>query len=459
MMPNPSEGDYKLRILRLSGFAIASVVIVEAVLGLVVNSLAILSDGLHALLDVVTSIMLFLATREALKPPDEEHTYGHEKFEPIGGLIAGIVLLVVGALVIYEAVLKLIQGEGVNQFLGFAGFFAIGYTFFIDILRMVIFRKAKSSKSTTVKAGFYHALADLSSTLIAFIGFGLASLGFYQGDSISSIILGILLSYMSIRLVRDSAIELSDTASEDLIQQTKRIVIAHKGIIDCRNLKVREVGSKIFAECTVEVSTLINLEEAHALATGIEDNLTKTFGSVEATIHLEPVQKETEIEQWVEKLSIIEDVREVHNIVTVYANGKLYVTLHAYVNPKLSVEEAHKIAEKIEKRMHETIEPLENVTVHLEPYAEEKRILKIEDSELEDLINELARKAKTKIRLRRTVSYQASGKRYINIDCCFTGKVNLTKAHEIASDIEKEIAENFVDVVVTVHIEPECYQN
>ena len=121
-MSNHSEGDYKLRILRLSTFAIASVVIVEVVLGLAISSLAILSDGLHALLDVVTSVMLFLATKEALKPPDEKHTYGHEKFEPIGGLIAGIVLLGVGALVIYEAVFKLIQGEGVNQELGFAGF-------------------------------------------------------------------------------------------------------------------------------------------------------------------------------------------------------------------------------------------------------------------------------------------------------------------------------------------------
>ena len=455
-MSNHSEGDYKLRILRLSTFAIASVVIVEVVLGLAISSLAILSDGLHALLDVVTSVMLFLATKEALKPPDEKHTYGHEKFEPIGGLIAGIVLLGVGALVIYEAVFKLIQGEGVNQEFGFAGFFAVGYTFFVDILRMYIFRKAKSSKSTTVKAGFYHALADLSSTVIAFFGFGLAVIGVYQGDSISSIMLGILLSYMSVRLVRGSTIELSDTVSENLVQRTKRIVLSNKGILDCRNLKLREVGSKIFTEFTLQVSSFMSLEEAHALATKIEEQLMENFGIVEATIHIEPAKKETNIEKLVEKLAIVEDVKEVHNILTVYESGKLFVTLHACANPNLSVEEAHKIAEKIEKRMQATIKPLENVTVHLEPYAVEKRVLKMEDSELEDLINEIARKAKTNLRLKRTVGYQANGKRYINIDCCFLGKVSLAKAHEIASSIEKEVAENLADTVVTVHIEPDC---
>jgi cation diffusion facilitator family transporter len=455
-MPDHLEGDYKLRTLKFSAVAIASVVIVEVILGLVVNSLAILSDGLHASLDVITSVMLFVATKEALKPPDEEHTYGHEKFEPIGGLTGGIVLIGVGILVIYEAVSKLMQSGGVNTGLGLAGFFAIGYTFCIDLLRMFIFRKAASSESTTVKAGFYHALADLSSTGIAFLGFGLATVGFYQGDSLSSIVLGILLSYMSIRLVRSSVMELSDTASKELVQKIRRAIRAHDGILDCRNLKVRKVGSKIFVECSVQVSSLMSLEEAHALASDIEDDLAKTFGNVDATIHIEPAEEETKVEQLVEKLAVVESVKEVHDIVTVYARGKLYVTLHAYVDPKLSVEEAHEIADKIENKMHAGIKQLENVTVHVEPYEVEKHASEIDEDELKKLIQKLAKKVKTSLRLKRTVTYAADGKRYINIDCCFTGHVPLTEAHEIASQVEKEIAEYFADAVVTVHIEPEC---
>jgi cation diffusion facilitator family transporter len=455
-MPHTSEDDYKLKTLKISAVAIATVVLVEVILGLIVDSLAILSDGLHASLDVITSVMLFVATKQALKPPDEEHTYGHEKFEPIGGLTGGVVLIGVGVLVIYEAVSKLMLGGGVKTSLGFAGFFAIGYTFCIDIFRMFIFRKATSSESTTVKAGFYHALADLSSTGIAFLGFGLANIGFYQGDSLSSIALGILLSYMSVKLVRSSIMELSDTASKDLVQKIRKIVLAHDGILNCRKLKVRKVGSKTFAECTVQVPSFMSLEEAHALASAIEENLTKTFGNVDATIHIEPAEEETKVEQRVEKLATVEGVREVHDIVTVYASGKLYITLHAYVDPKLSVEEAHEIADKIEKRMHAGIEQLENVTVHVEPYSVEKHASEIDEKELKDLIHDLAKKVKTSLRLKRTVTYAADGKRYINIDCCFTKQVPLKEAHEIASQVEKEIAEYFADAVVTVHIEPEC---
>ena len=455
-MPDHSEGAYKLRVLKFSAFAIASVVLVEVFLGLIVDSLAILSDGLHASLDVVTSVMLFVATKAALKPPDEEHTYGHEKFEPIGGLTGGIVLIGVGVLVIYEAVSKLIQSGGVKTGLGLVGFVAIGYTFCIDIFRMFIFRKATTSESTTVKAGFYHALADLCSTGIAFLGFGLATVGFNQGDSLASIVLGMLLSYLSIRLVRSSIMELSDTASKGLVQKTRKEILSHEGILKCENLKVRKVGSKIFAEATVQVSSLMSLEQAHALVSKIEANLTRAFGSVDATIHIEPAEEETKVEQLVEKLATVESVKEVHDIVTVYARGKLYITLHAYVDPKLSVEEAHEIAEKIENGMHAGIKQLENVTVHVEPYSVEKRAAEIDENELKKLIHKLAKKVKTSLRLKRTVTYAADGKRYINIDCCFTRHIPLTEAHEIASQIEKEIAEYFADAVVTVHIEPEC---
>ena len=453
LMPDSSEGAYKLRALKFSAIAIASVVTVEVILGLIVNSLAILSDGLHASFDALTSVMLFVATKAALKPPDEEHMYGHEKFEPIGGLTGGIVLMGIGIIVIYEAVSKLMQSQGVNTGLGLVGFIAIAYTFCIDIVRMFLFRKATSSESTTVKAGFYHALADLSSTGIAFLGFGLATVGFPQGDSLSSIVLGMLLSYLSIRLIRSSITELSDTASKELVQKTRKVVLGHDGVLDCRNLKVRKVGSKIFAECAVQVSSLMSLEEAHALASDIEERLAKAFGSVDATIHIEPAEEETKVEQLVETLATVEGVKEVHDIVTVYASGKLYITLHVYVDPNLSVEEAHAIAEKIENRMHAGIKQLENVTVHVEPYGVEVHAAEIEENALRKIIQKVAKGIERNLYVKRIVTYAAEGKRYINLDCCFKKQVSITEAHEIASRIEEEIRERFVGAVVTVHME------
>jgi cation diffusion facilitator family transporter len=455
-MPASSEGSYKLNALKWSTFAIASVVVVEISLGLIVNSLAILSDGLHALLDALTTLTLFVATKAALKPPDEEHTYGHEKFETIGGLIGGIALIGVALLVIYEAVLKLARGVGVNEGLELAGFFAIGFTFCIDFFRLAIFRKAAASESATVKVGFYHAIADLSSTVIAFLGFGLATLArIYWGDSLASILLGVFLSYLSIKLVRSSIMELSDTASKEMVQTIRKEILSSEGALKCENLKVRKVGSKTFVETTVQVPKGMSLEEAHALASKIEANLTQILGNVEATIHIEPSERETKMGQLVEKLATVEGVREVHEILTVYAGGKLYITLHAHVDPKLSVGEAHEITEKIENRMHAGIEQLENVTVHVEPYGVEVRAAEIDENELRKIIQKVAHSVERNVYVKKIVTYAAEGKRYINLDCCFTKRVSITEAHEIASRIEEEIRERFEDAVVTVHMEPD----
>ena len=133
------------------------------------------------------------------------------------------------------------------------------------------------------------------------------------------------------------------------------------------NLKVRKVSSKIFVDASVQVPSHMPLEEAHSLASKIEARLKEALGNVDATIHIEPSEKETKMDELVQKLAMVDGVKEVHEISTIYTGGKFYITLHAYVNPELSVEEAHKIAETIEQRIHAEIKPLENVTVHVEP--------------------------------------------------------------------------------------------
>jgi cation diffusion facilitator family transporter len=454
-MDKVSQGTGKLRTLKLSAVAIFSVVVIEVVVGFVVNSLAVLSDGLHALLDVVSSVMLFFAARAALKPPDEEHTYGHEKFEAIGGLIAGIILVAVALLIFYEAAVRLMTNAQVNEGLEIAGFVAIGYTLCVDVFRITIFRKAGSTHSTSVKAGLYDAISDFSSTVIALLGFGLATLGVHNSDSVASVFLGTMLIYLSIRLARTSIAELSDTTSRDMTERIQRIIMAEEGVLKSENLRTRQVGTKTFVETKVQVSEAMSLDDAHALASRIEAKLTKTFGNVDATIHIEPTQSETGMKQLVQKLAHVEGVREVHEISTVYAAGKLYITLHAIVDPKLSVEEAHNIAERIERNMYNEIKQLEHVTVHVEP-AGEIPAVEISEAELKTMIARATDGFAPNFRIDKVFTYVAGGKRYISLDCCFTKQITIAEAHDLASKVEKEVKERFADAVVTVHIEPIC---
>lgn len=451
-----SQGKYKLKALKISAIAIFSVVIVEVTVGLLINSLAIMSDGLHALLDAVSSVMLFFAVRASIKPADEEHTYGHEKFEAIGGLIGGIVLIAVAFLIFYEAAMRLISKAQIVQGVEYAGFIAIGYALFIASLRVTVFRKSQHIESPSMKAGLYDAISDLSSTIIALLGFGLATLGFTNGDAFASIFLGAMLSYLSFKLVKFSVMELSDTASKDLVEKTRKIILSCEGVVKTENLKVRKVTSKVFIDASVQVPSLMSLEEAHSLASKIEACLKDAFGNVDATIHIEPSDKERKMDQLVEKLATVDGVKEVHEISTIYIGGKLYITLHAYVNPELSVEEAHKIAENIERRMQAEIKSLENVTVHVEPAGVAIPAEEVNEAQLRNVVNDVAKSIAGNLRIKRVLTYAAGGKRYINIDCCFTKQVQIKEAHRIASQVEKETKEHFANAVVTVHIEPEC---
>jgi cation diffusion facilitator family transporter len=451
-MQSSLEGKEKLKALRISAIAIFSVVIVEVALGVIVNSLAIISDGLHALLDAFSSVMLFFVVRASLKPPDEEHMYGHEKFEAIGGLIGGLVLIVVALVIFYEAVLRLITPIGISGNIGYAGFIALAYALFIALLRVTVFRN-KSLESQSMKAGLYDAISDLGSTIIALIGFGLALLGVVGADAFASIFLGAMLTYLSLKLAKSSIMELSDSASKDLVVSAQKVIQSCDGVLRIENLKIRKVSSKVFIEVSIQVPQGMGLEDAHSLATKIETCLKDTLGNVDATIHIEPYNQEKKLKQIIKEQATVLGVKEVHEIEVCYIRSKLYMTLHAYVDPEISVEEAHKIAETIELRIRQKIKSVENVTVHIEPFENDVSEL-INEAKLRKIVYEVAKSTDDKLEVKHILTYSAGGKHYINIDCCFTKHVSIKDAHKLASFLEKETKERFANSVVTVHMEP-----
>lgn len=227
-------------------------------------------------------------------------------------------------------------------------------------------------------------------------------------------------------------------------------------MLKTENLKVRKVGSKVFVDASVQVPNGMGLEDAHALASKIEGCLKDAMGNVDATIHIEPADKELKIKEVVAKQATIDGVKEVHEISANWVSGKLYITLHAYVNPELSVEEAHLIAETIESRIRVEITPLENITVHVEPAGETVTADQFNDTKLQKFVWDTAKQIDSNIEIKKVVTYVAEGKRYINIDCCFTDHVKVKRAHSLATLLEKEVREHFANTLVTVHIEPQC---
>jgi divalent metal cation (Fe/Co/Zn/Cd) transporter len=174
------------------------------------------------------------------------------------------------------------------------------------------------------------------------------------------------------------------------------------------------------------------------------------------TVHIEPLGEEKPIKREVETLAMsVEGVREVHSMSSEYSKGKLYITLHALVDPQLSIKEAHDIAEKIEKNLKQQIEDIENVTVHIEPHLPKvRREFAVEDAQVQRMIRQIVQAHPDIRRVNRIVTYVGEKRRHINIDCSFDKSVSVDAMHDTVSHVEREIKRKFREAVVTIHAEP-----
>jgi len=197
------------QVLQISLFAILSAFVVELTFGLFSNSLALITDSIHALLDSVVTIVLLLAAKMAIKPPDAEHTYGHGKVESLGGLIGGIAILLIAGFFIFESINR-IQSPPPTVLPGLFALIAGIYTIGVDVFRIILLRKyIKKIGGHTLKADYYHAFMDFGSTMVAIIGIIVVSYGFYYGDFIAALILGVVLAVLSLKLIYSTAMYLT----------------------------------------------------------------------------------------------------------------------------------------------------------------------------------------------------------------------------------------------------------
>jgi len=439
--------------LWLSLIAISSVILVEGLAGFLVNSLALLGDAAHASFDAVATFLLLLMTRWSLKPPDESHTYGHEKVESIGGLMGGFILLVLAIVLAGESLARILV-EGVPIHPGTLGFGAIVYTLCVDVFRIGVLKSV--SNSATNKAGFFHAVSDFSSTVVALIGIAAASYGYYLGDAVASLILSGFLFYISGKLTYETAFELSDAVQRTVLRKVEREIARTKGVTSFKSLRVRKAGEKTYVDVIVNIPEYVEFEEAHSIASRVEANINRVVSGAEVTVHIEPLSRETPFELRVRRIATdVEGVREVHNIETLKTQKGLCLSLHLGVDPRMSLEAAHLITEKIEKRLRAEFTELADVTVHMEPIENESIVgRRFEDRAISETVTKIVRSHKEIIRVGKIMLNRAGNSFHIDVSCSFKKDVPLDLAHSIVTSIEQELKERFERAKVTIHQEP-----
>ncbi len=281
-------------VTMLAVICIALMAIGKLGVGLLINSVALLSEGLHTFIDLFAAWISYYTVRAASAPADTEHRYGHGKIENAAGIAQAAFIFVPTIIIIYRAIIGLTNLEtilaqgGVNT-----GTLMMGLTILINIfLALRLMAVAKKYKSEAVRAAGYHQLNDLWTSIGVFIA--LALIWWKPEWKILDplVALGVtgISMWMAWSLFKVSFDNLIDKAAGPEIDKAVLTAIDHHQplVRGYHNLRTRRAGSTIYADLHVEVCGEMTFREAHDLIEAIESDIASALDRSDIIIHADP---------------------------------------------------------------------------------------------------------------------------------------------------------------------------
>jgi cation diffusion facilitator family transporter len=254
----------------------------------------VLSEGVHSFLDLVSAALSFFTVREAGKPADHDHPFGHGKIETLSSLFESLLLVVAAVLIVLEGVDHLQHPELVRH-----PFWAIAVMVFSIIVSYVVFRHnasaAKEAESSALHVNALHFFSDVIASLGVLLGLILLQVtGWLLIDPILAFIVAGYILVISAKQVRVALLELSDIQLPDHeIQSIQKLMDGFRGkMIEVHDLRTRKSGATRHIDFHLVLCGQMTVEASHSLCDEIESQIVAIFSSASVNIHVEPCEKE-----------------------------------------------------------------------------------------------------------------------------------------------------------------------
>lgn len=274
----------------LSVFSNLSMATAKAVVGVVTGSLAVLSDALDGGMDLLASLVTLYSIRQATRPADEEHPFGHGKMENISGTVEAAIILLGGGIIVYQAVGRLMEGIGPRSVDLGLGMMVVSLAV-NGVVGRYLMRVARREDSIALEAEARHLFANVYQSLGVFVGLGLVRLtGIGLFDAGAALGIGLLLLGTAYGVGRRSLGGLVDQrlpeAEEKIIVDS---IVEHYGeFVGFHELRTRKAGSERYIDLHLLFSPGVSLEQAHALTEHLEGDIARKLPQSRVTIHIEP---------------------------------------------------------------------------------------------------------------------------------------------------------------------------
>jgi cation diffusion facilitator family transporter len=448
----------KTNVAAISIFASAGMAAAKFAVGIAIGSLALISEALHSSVDVVATVITWLVVRVSDAPADEEHHYGHGKFESLSALFVIALLYVLAGGILVESWSRLREGAAPPT-LSAIPFVVLVIDIAVNFWRArALHRTARETRSQALAADALHFASDVLGSIAVIIGLALTGLGYAWGDSAAAIGVAVMISILGLRLGRSTIETLLDRAPEGAAEKAIAAIRAVPGVVDVERLRVRMVGPTHFIDAIANVPRTYPIDRVEAIKKAAQAAVTTALGDADLTFTAVPVARDNESVR--ERIMVIarNSGLAVHHVTVHDLGGKLTVSIDLEVDGDMELNAAHDIAHELERSIREDFGEDVEVDTHIEPLEPElphgtdaapARVETIKaalsrfagDGAIHDIHN---------VRVRDTDAGEI-----VNFHCRAAPSMSVIKVHENVDEIERALRRAFPSIKrVISHAEP-----
>jgi len=441
----------------------------KAVVGVATGSLGLLAEAAHSALDLVAAMITLFAVRLSDQPADRVHHFGHGKVENLSALFETLLLLATCGWIVWEAVARLIHRH-VEVQVSLWAFLVMGTSVVVDVHRSrMLAAAARRHHSQALEADALHFSTDIWSSAVVIAGLAAVAAGRQLGpswawleraDAVAALGVAAIVMVVGARLGWRAVAALIDAAPVGLAELIAGTVAGVAGVRGASRPRVRQSGAATFVDLTVAVDRAASLEEAHRIATDVQEAIERLVPRADVVVHVDPVRPQGEIlPDTVTAIAARLGLRA-HSIALREVRGRVALDLHVEVPAGHTLHLAHADVSRLERAIRDELPHIEVIHSHIEPVARPLQRVQLLDEQAEIALRErivavaqgvdgVRRCGACRLRLGRH-GFEAV------LDCQADPDLSVEAAHHLAHAIEERVRMVVPDVGrMLVHIEPD----
>jgi len=268
----------------------ATLSIGQFIIGILANSAALVADAIHSLSDLLSDFIVLAANKHGAKAPDDDHPYGHYRFETAASLSIGVLLIVVGIGMLWSGYPKLTNPEALPPVHRAALIAALFTLVAKELLFRYLLRVGRRVRSTMLIANAWHARSDAASSLMVAVGIGASLAGFPLADPLAALIVGLMITRMGWRFFSDAFHDLMDRAVDAETEgRIRTLLLDTPGVLGIHGLKTRKMGDMIWVEVDLEMDGNLTIHAGHEIAVEARRRVMQQEAVLDVMTHFDPV--------------------------------------------------------------------------------------------------------------------------------------------------------------------------